>query len=69
MSNIEFGKSENEKKLKKLFDFQKFAENKELQSLIDESKDRIQDEFELMDDDLEFAAGGVNKDIDKPEQK
>ncbi len=69
MANLEFGKSENEKKLTKLFDFQKFAGNKELQSLIEESKERIQDEFELMDDELEFAAGGVKKDIEKPEQK
>lgn len=51
------------KKLKALFDYQRFEDNKKLQALIDETETRYA--YALSDDDLEWvnAAGEIeNKD-------
>jgi len=50
-----------EKALKELFDFQRFENNQELQSVIDEVDARYPGGIilSLADEDLEMAAGGV----------
>lgn len=49
-------------KLSQLFDLQKFAENEELEDVINETHSRYSTSniIELSDDELEFAAAGVN---------
>ena len=50
-----------ERKLSKLFDFQRFERSASLQSVIDEVEDKyaLGQIVSLTDDDLEAAAGGV----------
>ena len=48
-----------EKKLRKLFDFQRFEKEPGLQSVIDSVKQGRSGGYKLSDEDLEFAAGGV----------
>ena len=50
-----------ERKLKKLFDFQKFEKEPGLQSVIDDVKQDRAGINRLSDDDLEFVAGGAGK--------
>ncbi|MBQ7583954.1 MAG: hypothetical protein IJT24_05030 [Lachnospiraceae bacterium] len=48
-----------EKKLRKLFDYQKFEKEPELQGVIDGAESEYNGVRKLTDDELEFAAGGV----------
>lgn len=50
-----------ERKLSKLFDFQRFERNAALQSVIDEVSDKyaLGQIVSLKDDDLALAAGGI----------
>lgn len=52
-----------EKKLKKLFDYQKFAQNEHLEEVIKST--RTEDVVELQDDALFAAAGGQGQDNHK----
>ena len=56
---------ETEKKLKLLFDFERFEKNKRLERLINETENRYKNE--LSDDDIEIvsAAGGIEDLIEK----
>lgn len=54
-----------ENKLKKLFDYQTFEQNKELQKIIDEALD-FETSFSLSDDMLGAVAGGA---IIKPDKQ
>lgn len=48
-----------ENKLKSLFEFQKFAKNKNLQKIIDDTDSRLEArEYALDDGSLSFAVGG-----------
>ncbi len=53
-----------ENKLFKLFDYQKFSKNKDLQKIIDDVEERYQNEYVLSDDSLAFAAGGKKSEED-----
>ena len=57
-----------EKKLKRLFDYQRFSNNKELQRMIDDALERYPEKVAITDEVLEFAFGGkkeVEEDIRK----
>lgn len=56
-----------EKKLKKLFDFQAFSGNKELEEMLQTAENRHP--VMLDDDDLFFVAAGVNIPEEKKEEK
>ena len=58
--------SSTEKKLRKLFDFQRFEKDEKLQEVIDGTLQNANIRL-LSDDELEFAAGG--KEMDKDESK
>ena len=50
-----------EKKLRKLFDYQKFSKNKDLQLLIDDCESRYPEGVLVSDEALSFAVGGKNQ--------
>lgn len=54
-----------ERKLKNLFDYQKFEKNDRLDKLIEETMNRYE-KFELSDDDLEYVNAAGVKDPNKP---
>ena len=57
-----------EKKLKRLFDYQRFSNNKELQRMIDDTLERYPEKVAITDEVLNFAFGGkkeVDEDITK----
>ncbi len=51
-----------EEKLRKLFDFQRFAMNPMLQNVIDETYSRIEKTI-LSDDEMELVAAAGSKDV------
>ncbi len=58
----------------KLFDFQRFAKNEKLSSLIDDTGSRYSgsvtdDRIVLSDDELGMAAGGVSTDANSEKKK
>ena len=50
-----------EKKLRKLFDYQKFEKEPKLQGVIDGAESGYNGIRKLTEEELEFAAGGVNE--------
>ena len=54
-----------ERKLKNLFDYQKFEKNDHLDRLIQETMNRYE-KYELSDDDLEFVNAAGVKNPNKP---
>ncbi|MCR5747824.1 MAG: hypothetical protein K6G03_08955 [Lachnospiraceae bacterium] len=48
-----------EKKIKALFDYQRFEQDARLKSVIDDVNDGLSKGYRLSDDELEYAAGGV----------
>ena len=57
------------KKLRSLFDYQKFEREPGLGSVIEDTVGRSAGIRKLSDDELEFAAGGVNTDIAASQKK
>lgn len=55
-----------ETKLSSIFDFQRFARNKKLQSLIDDTESRY--DYSLTDDDLEWV-NAAGEEIDFKDKK
>ena len=53
-----------EKKLKKLFDYQRFSNNKELQKMINDTEERYPEKVAIADEVLNFAFGG-RKEVDE----
>ncbi len=60
---------QTERKIKRLFDYQRFEQEPGLQKLIDDTKERYSGGRILSDDILEFAAGGVNRPQDGGERQ
>lgn len=56
-----------EKKLKKLFDFQSFSGNKEIEKMMKEAESRYP--AMMSDDDLAFVAAGVEHPLSEEEQE
>ena len=57
-----------EKKLKKLFDYQRYEKNKDLQHIINDVENRFPEEVMINDYELSFVAGGKNVDVKKDKE-